>query len=281
MKLWRKIKKILDLFSGADTSLYAASCCHYLIISLIPSSLLVFSLISEFPFAAKWDIWLRQIMPKPLYPILRNIIYYVGKHHTIGLLSISGLVTIWSASKGILAVRRGLNRAMMNISPKSFLFDRIRAICTLLPMFLLWIGIMIFNMHGDQIYFLLHAIMPGLTRMIANVVEFRYTYSTIVLFLLFSIMYKIVPTASHPFRFCMAGAAFSATVWQVLTVLFSIYIEWFSSYEKVYGSFGLILLGLIWLQISIRIILLGGRFLHLLSSDQFHPIQILRSDFPE
>lgn len=279
MKLWLKFKNIFDSVFRRHTSLYVSSSCFYLIISFIPSILLLLSAASLYPSIAEWGFLIQEIVPSDLYPIFKDIVEVVNHHPTVGLISVSGLVTIWSASKGILSIRTGLDHVMESETDQPYIRRRLRAICSLLPLLLLGGGVLLFFVFGESFITALVNTQTNFPKVLTRLLKYRFLYASAALFLILSIMYRIVPTNKHPFRDCLIGGVFTASAWQIVSGFFSIYVRSISSYRIHYGSLGVLFLGLIWLQISIHLILIGGRLVYLLSTDQFHPIETIRSIF--
>jgi membrane protein len=54
------------------------------------------------------------------------------------------------------------------------------------------------------------------------------------------------------------GAAVGVVVWIAASVGFSIYLKFFNSYSKTYGSLGAVIILMLWLYITGMAILIGG-----------------------
>jgi YihY family inner membrane protein len=67
-----------------------------------------------------------------------------------------------------------------------------------------------------------------------------------------------------PFSRCTIGAMVSSLGWMLVSQVFPVYIRYLSSYPQSYGIIGLMLLGIIWIQICIRLLLTGARLSYLL-----------------
>ena len=56
----------------------------------------------------------------------------------------------------------------------------------------------------------------------------------------------------------LAGALFAALLWEISKHLFDIYIKDYAGIEKIYGSFGTIVILLFWIYYSAFILLIGA-----------------------
>ena len=54
------------------------------------------------------------------------------------------------------------------------------------------------------------------------------------------------------------GSVFSAVGWQVISLIFSVYLDIFEGFSTMYGSLTTIILVMLWLYFCMYMILLGG-----------------------
>jgi membrane protein len=79
-----------------------------------------------------------------------------------------------------------------------------------------------------------------------------------VMVLMLAILYYWAPNVRHPkFRWITPGSVLAVIVWILASAAFAVYVANFSSYDKVYGSLGGVVIGLVWLWISNVAVLLG------------------------
>ena len=92
-----------------NISSFAASTAFFLFLSLIPMLMLLCALIPYTPIteANLMDV-AREITPDTMDSLVVNIIHDVY-NKSIGIVSVTAVVTLWSAGKGMLALMRGLN----------------------------------------------------------------------------------------------------------------------------------------------------------------------------
>lgn len=85
----------------------------------------------------------------------------------------------------------------------------------------------------------------------------RYVILLIMLFLGISILYYFGTKEAKASRFFSVGSVFTTLLIIITTYLFSFYIDNFSSYNKLYGSIGALLILMIYIWINSNIFLLG------------------------
>jgi len=78
------------------------------------------------------------------------------------------------------------------------------------------------------------------------------------MFCVFILLYMLTPSRRLSLKEVLPGSAFSALSWILVTTLFSLYINNFADFSKMYGSIGGIIALLVWLYWISIIIMLGG-----------------------
>ncbi len=77
-------------------------------------------------------------------------------------------------------------------------------------------------------------------------------------FIILFILYRIVPACDVKWRHAFIGAATATVLFLLGKYLFKLYLEFFPSYEVVYGAMAAFPLFLIWLYVSWAIVLFGA-----------------------
>ena len=77
-------------------------------------------------------------------------------------------------------------------------------------------------------------------------------------FIILFILYRMVPACDVKWRHAFIGAAVATSLFLLGKYLFKLYLEYFPSYEVVYGAMAAIPLFLIWLYVSWGIVLFGA-----------------------
>ncbi len=80
----------------------------------------------------------------------------------------------------------------------------------------------------------------------------------LVVFGLFTLVYKILPNTRVQWRSAVTGGLFAAVLWQIAVHVFAYYVENFAHHNHIYGSLGAVILLLVWINYSATIALLGA-----------------------
>ena len=83
----------------------------------------------------------------------------------------------------------------------------------------------------------------------------------------FLVMFRYLPDAQVPWRTALIGAALTAVAWLVGTYLFGLYVGR-AAMASAYGAAGSVFVLLIWLNYSVRIMLVGCKVSKVLAEDE-------------
>jgi len=254
MRRWKKLQMILEPFRSRSASLYAAAAAYSILLSMLPSAALFLSLIPYLPVPLEiWSVWMAQLLPKPFVPIAVYVLELAGKTTSAAVLSVSAVVTLWSASRGALAMMDGLNHMMGSNRFDGFFRRR-------------WTGILAFVMMIVLVFLIvvIQSVFAGI-------------FTGVFLIILFSMLYRVLPKNKLPLPCCLLGGSFAGVGWIVLSRLFSIYVNHFAKME--YGALGLLLLACVWLRLSILLLFYGAILGKLVDEGSYHPFQIIKDAF--
>ncbi len=243
--------------SRRNISAFAASTAFFLFLSLIPALMLLCAILPYTPLTeANLMSAAREISPDAMDSLLINIIGDVYDK-SIGIVSITAIVTLWTAGKGVLALMRGLNAINDVEENRNYVLLRVVACLytvLLLVAVLLSLLIMVF---GKSIVAIIVGFIPQTAYLFDLMIHFRTLFVWAVLTVVIALMYAYVPGARTGFKLQLPGAVFAAVAWSVMTWAFSIYIDEFNGFG-MYGSLTTIIILMLWMYAAMYIILAGA-----------------------
>ena len=264
----RDIYDAVDEFSKGMSrrriTTYSAACAYYLFMSLIPMIMLLVSVIQYTPLTQ--DMILEAIsdyVPDSLYEILNSIISSIYSGGRVAL-TISILLTIWSAAASMKALMRGMDSVYDAERHEDFFVFSLRA-CMYMVVFVLMLLLSFFVMvYGGQILQLLYNFLPhnGAVDWLFDIAGYmRFIVVLAVLALVFSFTYWRMPARKLRYKAQWPGAVFCALSWAVFSVIFSFYVS-VSNRFGAYGLIGTVIVAMIWLYYCFYFLLLGGYINH-------------------
>lgn len=251
-------KKFFEKLQDDHISEYAAECAYFTILSFIPSIIFFLTLI-QFTSVDKENIyyWVRQVIPMSMNELVVNIIDEVYSK-SISTISISAIFALWSSSKGFYYLSKGLRHIYGTKNSKTNIIIRVEGILYTLIFIVSIIAFLLVMLLGERIHNMFNNKIEAFSIVTSYILKIRGFLLIIPMFIIFLFIYKFIPKHKLPMLSQIAGAAFSAVAWYVVSWFFSIYINLFEGFSNTYGSLTSIILIMMWVYICMFIILIGA-----------------------
>lgn len=254
------VKELLTRIRKVDVTGLASQLAFFFLLSLFP--LLIF-LITLLPYLnldeGQIFIFIRDYAPLSVSLLIENTLGEILNNRNGGLLSIGALATVWSASKGMNALSKALNLSYFTKETRSFLISRSMSIVFTIMLIAVLVVALILPVFGQQIGLLAFSYLGFEDGFLRLWNQLRWVIPPILIFLVFSIIYWLVPNLKIRFTSILPGAAFSTIGWIITSLAFSYYVGNFANYSSTYGSIGAIIVLMMWLYFSGIILMLGGQ----------------------
>ena len=240
-----------------NISSFAASTAFFLFLSMIPMLMLLCALIPYTPIteANLMDV-AREITPDTMDSLVVNIIHDVY-NKSIGIVSVTAVVTLWSAGKGMLALMRGLNVINDVEEDRNYMVLRVVASLYTILILILMILSLLIMIFGNILTGLVERRIPQTSYFFEILLHFRTLFVWFVLTIFIALMYTYVPGGKLGFKMQLPGAVVAAVGWSIITWFFSIYVDRFNGFST-YGSLTTIIILMLWLYSCMYIVMMGA-----------------------
>ncbi|MBE5876356.1 MAG: YihY/virulence factor BrkB family protein [Lachnospiraceae bacterium] len=260
-KLYQNRRKYVTLLQRllqeACVSAHASSAGFFIFLSVIPMGMIIFELIPYSQFIRQETSNVSQaIIPERIYEFLLSVMQG-SQRRSVTLLSVTALVAVWSSSKGVLALMRGLNFVYQVQESRGFLKLRIRAIGYTLFLLLaiaLSAGLLVFGNAAADALIPNYVFLGGIWRWLKPL---RHVLVACLLALTFCSLYCVLPNTRMPWFKQLPGAVFTAVLWTLYSFLFSVYIDYGGGFS-MYGSLATVVIVMIWLYFCMYIFFFGA-----------------------
>lgn len=260
------IRRILDLFYEDRVTVYAAQASFFVIISAVPFlSLLaaIIGLVTPTDLSTITES-LQGLIPDPILNAFTEILTELRDLPGISLVSISALTTLWSASKGISAIRNGLQTVCGITGKRGFFRNRLSSLLYTVCFLVMILTTAILLLFGDFLYRIASQILGFNTDSFDAILQFKTPVFIVVISLMFNTVYYVIGKRSDwvpkRFFFHLPGAVLAAVGWNVFSFLYSLYITHFPKAFSLYGGLTAICLIMFWLYFCMIIFLSGSEF---------------------
>jgi len=236
----------------------SASIAYFTVLSLFPLALGLIAIGSFFLDSA--DIQIRvnefivELLPVGGSFVTRNIENLVRLRGAAGLVSIA--VLMWSASRMVGALSRGINGILGFDRPYEFYMSPLRNISLTFTVAILLLFATALMPTLELLSELELGFLGGRWNALIQLIGGR-TASFLISAVLLVGVYALLPYERPMRKDLVMGALVAALLIEVGKVLFALYVGTVSRFDAVYGSVSSIIVLLIWLYFSARVVLYG------------------------
>ena len=254
-------KRVFHEVQGDNCPGLAAQLAYYFVFVLFPFFLFLTAFIGFLPIPNLMEQimnLLGAVVPQEVLVLIQGNVEKLVANQNGGLLSFGILVALWTSSSAITALIDALNRAYDVQESRPFWQVRGTAIALTVGLSLFMIVALVLLMFGPQIGSWI-ASQVGMGRVFEitwNIVR----WPVIVYFLVVAIglVYYFAPDVEQHWKWLTPGSFFAVVLWILVSLGFAYYVNNFGSYNKTYGTIGVVIVLLTWMYISGLVILVGG-----------------------
>lgn len=259
------MKNIIKKFEYVNNKLkedhigeYAAECAYFTILSFIPFIMFFLTLI-QFTNVDKATIfyWVSQVIPTTMKDMILGIIDEVY-NKSVGTISITVILALWTASKGFYYLSKGLRKIYETEKTKLTPIVRIEGLLYTLIFVIAIIAFLVIMILGKRIHKVMLNKFKTISLITGLILKVRFFFLIGIMFFIFLIIYAFIPRHKMKIKMQVLGALFSSIAWYVASWIFSVYIDVFQGFSNTYGSLTSIILIMMWVYVCMYIILLGA-----------------------
>ncbi len=256
-RVWADIGKD-DIFGRA------AQLSYYFLLALFPLLLFLTSVIglimgSGTGLRHSLFNYLGKVLPPSASELVSTTMFEVSAASSGGKIWFGILAALWAASTGMGAISESLNVAYHVKETRPWWKQRLIAVVLTLALGLLIISALMIVLYGGRI-------ADGLTNHFALGGGFALAWKIlqwpivlVFLFVGFALIYSWAPDLrDQNWRWITPGSLIAVVLWLLVSFGFRLYLHYFNSYSKTYGSLGAVIILMLWFYFTGAAILIGG-----------------------
>lgn len=259
IKLPQKVTDIAHTFQAMNIRLYAANAGFFVVLSVFPMLVLLLSLLRYTGLDAEVLMAvLEGVIPDALMDAAARLIRntYINTSGTV--ISISAVISLWSASRGIHGILTGLNAIYGVEEHRGYLYTRfISVVFTFLFLIVILLTLAL-HVFGTTILTMIPPSATSVLSFLDRVIHLRFFLLVFAQTLLFTAVFTVFPNRRNTLRSSIPGALLTSVGWLIFSGLYSVYVERFASLTNVYGSVYTVALSMLWLYCCLYIMFCGG-----------------------
>ena len=256
--IYKCIRGFLDRIRADHVSAYAAQMAYFVVLSFIPFVLFMTTIVRYTPLT--YGIMREVILgfvPRSLQSLVLDVIAEVyGRSNAI--LPVSALVALWTAGKSVQSMINGLNTIYHVKETRNWLMSRIYSVFYMVLFVVAIVISLLLLVLGNELQELFLTYIPIIGQLIDVIIETRTLLVFAVLFLVFLMLYKVLPNRKATLASQVPGALFTAVAWLLFSFGFSIYFAYSPGLSNMYGSLAALIMIMLWLYICMYLSLIGA-----------------------
>jgi membrane protein len=262
---WKDLgKRVWGEVQGDDVFGRSAQLAYYFLLALIPFLLFLTSVIglvlgSGTGLRHSLFNYLSQVLPGDAFKLVDSTMYEVSAASGGGKVAFGILAALWAASSGMGAITDALNAAYDVKESRPWWRQRLTAVGLTVALSVLIITALVLVLYGGRIAEHV-AGSYGLGGVFVTAWEVLQ-WPIVLAFMLvsFALIYYFAPDLrEQEWTWLTPGSAVGVGLWLLVSFGFRVYLHFFNSYSKTYGSLGAVIILMLWLYLTGAAILFGG-----------------------
>lgn len=238
--------RILQLIRESQVGAFAAQAAFFVLLSAMPFLVFLTAVLHYVPWTEQ-DLFalLPTAFGEEILPFLPET------SPTVAVISLSAVTALWSASRGIVALTRGLNKMYGLTETRNYLLLRFFALAETLILEIALICTLGGAVQGEAL-----GEAAGADGILKSI--FRTAGGFLLLTVFFLFLYTVLPDhATSPLK-QLPGAGGAAVGWILFTEGYSVYVEKIADFPRLYGALSNVAMLMLWLWLCLCILFLGA-----------------------
>src|SRR6266404_5525820 len=261
MPAWVFLKKLARRIADNAVTDRAATLAYYFVFALFPFLFTLVTLAAYLPVKnaiAEMMARIDPLMPEEAMGIIDAQLHALATQQRPRLLTFGLFLALWSASRGVDALRTALNLSYDVKESRPWWKVQLLAIAvTIATSVLMLLSVVVLALGSGAAFWLAGKLgVDQFWVLLWGWLRWPITAGGVMLVL--ALLYYFLPGVKQEWRFITPGSIVGTLLWLLMTWGFSVYAENFGSYDKTYGAIGGMIVLMTWFYISGFVFILGG-----------------------
>lgn len=236
----------------------AAAMTYYLLFAMFPFFIFVTSLLGLLHLPTlTLDGQITRFLPEDVVAFLNLAIEHITKSSNNALLTFGLVFSVWFPLRAVSNLMEAINDIYGE--EKSGSHSIRTAILTALTIVLIPATLLVLLL-GERVLGFVGEYIPISAEFISGWSRMRFVPMAAALLFVLSAVYFFSPSKIQKARYILPGAILSMGVWMLFSLIFSYYVDHMGRYSIIYGSIGVIIALLVWMDWSMIAMLMGAVF---------------------
>lgn len=258
-KGWQKVILLtIQVYFDNKVGRNAAAMTYYLLFAMFPFFIFVTSLLGLLHLPTlTLDGQITRFLPEDVVAFLNLAIEHITKSSNNALLTFGLVFSVWFPLRAVSNLMEAINdiygeEKSGSHSIRTAILTALTIVLTPAMLLLLLLGERVLGFVGEYI--------PISAEFITGWSRMRFVPMAAALLFMLSAVYFFSPSKIQKARYILPGAILSMGVWMLFSLIFSYYVDHMGRYSIIYGSIGVIIALLVWMDWSMIAMLMGAVF---------------------
>jgi membrane protein len=262
---WRDLgKRVWSEIQEDDVFGRSAQLAYYFLLALFPLLLFLTSVIglvlgSGTGLRHSLFHHLSQVLPGSAFQLVDSTMYEVSAASSGGKLAFGILAALWAASNGMGAITQALNVAYNVKESRPWWKQRLIAVGLTITLSVLIISALVLVLYGGRLaeHFAAGYGFGAIFTIVWKLLQWPIVLGFMLL--AFALIYYLAPDLhEQSWTWITPGSVIGVGLWLLVSFGFRLYLHYFDSYSKTYGTLGAVIVLMLWLYLTGAAILIGG-----------------------
>ena len=262
---WKELAKRVWADIGNDEVFgRAAQLSYYFLLALFPLLFFLTSVIglvlgSGTGLRHSLFNYLAQVLPPSAFHLVDTTMYEVSSTSGGGKVSLGILAALWAASNGMSAISSSLNVAYHVNESRPWWKQHLVAVGLTIALAVLIISALTLVLYGGRIADSIASnyMLGDIFTVTWKIVQWPIVLAFVLLG--FALIYYLAPDLKEQeWTWVTPGSVIAVGLWLLISFAFRLYLHYFDSYSKTYGSLGAVIVLMLWFYLTGAAILIGG-----------------------
>jgi membrane protein len=233
------------------------------ILAIFPAIIFLFTLIPYIslyvPSVNQESIlnFLSQLFPDTMMDAVSTTVHDIINNTRGGLLTLGFLFSLYLATNGMMSLMRAFNACYKTIENRSGFRMRMIATALTISLAVVLILAIILLVVGEFVLDFATGLLSIDEYTVYLLLALRFIVIFIVFFIAIALIYYFGPAIHFNWKFFSIGSFLATLLCIVISYGFSFYVTNFGTYNKLYGSIGVLIALMVWVQLITIVLMLG------------------------
>jgi membrane protein len=233
------------------------------ILAIFPAIIFLFTLIPYIslyvPSVNQESIlnFLSQLFPDTMMDAVSTTVHDIINNTRGGLLTLGFLFSLYLATNGMMSLMRAFNACYKTIENRSGFKMRMIATALTISLAVVLILAIILLVVGEFVLDFATGLLSIDEYTVYLLLALRFIVIFIVFFIAIALIYYFGPAIHFNWKFFSMGSFVATLLCIVISYGFSFYVTNFGTYNKLYGSIGVLIALMVWVQLITIVLMLG------------------------